>query len=64
MIRLTKHELDTWIDFLDKTRSTIADETENGNEPGFYMSKKECKVLNKVINQVHEQHTYGITPRF
>jgi hypothetical protein len=60
VIFLKKDELETWLEFLDRTRETAAEETCNGNEPVLVTTQKECKILNKVINQLHAGHTYGI----
>lgn len=60
MIFLTREELEVWLSTLDKTRDTIAEETYDGNEPVLVITQEECRILNKVVNQVHAGHTYGI----
>jgi len=60
MIFLRKDELSIWLNLLDETRDITVRRSVDGNEPVITLNKEECRVLNKVMNQVHAGLSYGI----
>lgn len=61
MIKLTREELETWINTIDSARDIASEETCDGNTPTLLLSQEAAQVICKVVDQVHVQHTYGIT---